>query len=147
MGRVGKPYGYVAPRPEPETTRWSRRLRGMEPALDITDQVELPREAAEVSLEVSTVCVVDFLSASVEESELLEDLPIAVSTPRVVEEQGPGTEFPFYARYMYPFNRTLPSYYIYDFDYTDYSEIWVGPGDASVALELVIPENPDSLLN
>ena len=115
----------------------------MEPALDITDQVELPREAAQVSLEVSSaVSVVDFLSATVKESELLEDLPIAVSTPRVVE-QGPGTEFPFYARYMYPFSRTLPSYYIYDFDYTDYSERWVGPGDASVALELVIPENPD----
>ena len=119
----------------------------MEPALDITDQVELPREAAEVYLELSSAVSVDFLSVTVEESELLEDLPIAVSTPRVVEEQGPGTEFPFFDNYMYPFGRTLPSYYRYDFDYTDYSERWVEPGDASSFLELVLPENPDSPLN
>ena len=110
LGRVGKPYGYVAPRPEPEPTRWSRRLRGLEPVPDIPvplPSTEMPREAAEVSLEVSGVMQfpddisLAAVDVSIEATDLSDESgspevffspallegfhgkPLAVSTPRV----------------------------------------------------------------
>ena len=37
------PYGYVAPRPQPEPERWSRRVRGLEPVPFVAEEPEQPR--------------------------------------------------------------------------------------------------------
>ena len=64
LGRVGKPYGYVAPQPMPEPSRWSRRVRGLEPEevpLPVVASPEVAREAAAVSPVASPLVSVSLL--------------------------------------------------------------------------------------
>ena len=44
---MGKPYGWVAPQPQPEPERYSRRVRGLEPVQCVVEEPEVAR-AAEV---------------------------------------------------------------------------------------------------
>ena len=85
LNRVGKPYGYVAPQPMPEPSRWSRRVRGLEPEAVAAPEVsspEVPREAA-VSLVASTLgsvsLVPDVSPAALEVSDETEEFVRSVT--------------------------------------------------------------------